>query len=190
MFLVQELRPVRSRSTVRIALGMVKDLLQESSPVSHAAKTDFIARLGLPLFVRFLLLFCAVPLFFPVADSMLLQLGDAVISAYAGKAPLITTTDIAQCFTAVNLYRPNFQIDSLALILDRTLPISETCNVTHEMLVEATTILSCWLGEAQRECGRIGSVRFTGQEKFCTEIMVSVHHTTSSAHVLICLFSW
>ncbi|KAM0752733.1 hypothetical protein T439DRAFT_323347 [Meredithblackwellia eburnea MCA 4105] len=134
MSIFEELEMKQSRRLLRLAIGMFKDL-QDSPP--RPGVNPNVLRLGLPIF-----------------------LADALTSAYARKPPQITPSDLASYFRAVAPHVPDFTSDNLSVILDQYIPREPSQGyVAHDTLVSSTTILACWLANAQREFAGLATYR-------------------------------
>lgn len=128
MLIFTELIPRRSRSMVRTALGQFKDL--QDAAYEESEREDLAKRLGLPLVH-----------------------GDAVTSAYARRAPLITDGDL-------KAYFPNFKLPNLATdkVTDGIAKfIRSGVESNHLQLSAATMVILRFLATCQREFSRVAS---------------------------------
>ena len=117
-----ELIPRRSRTLVRLALGHFHDI-QDDPRVDDAAKADAVKRLGLPL--------VAV---------------DAMVAAYARKAPLVTRATLALAFRGV------------------AVPDLASARPVHERVGGFTAMCFVWLIGCQREVASLAGSRADPRE--------------------------
>lgn len=128
-----ELIPRRSRMLVRLALGHFVDV-QEDPGVEDGVKADLIKRLGLPL--------VAV---------------DAMVAAYARKAPLINRATLAYAFKGVTV--PDLATTWLVNMVGRFVDLNRPGTPVHERVGGFTAMCFVWLIACQRECASLACHR-------------------------------
>jgi len=121
---VNEAPPKKARACCRSAFGMYRDLLH-SPQISVHAKMDLEARLGLPLL-----------------------LGDAVTSAGVDLPPLISSSELVNCFPSHHL--PEIRTNQLATELESILSADDIGLVHHNSLNRACNAVLRWLAAAHR----------------------------------------
>ena len=124
VFAVNEMPPKKARACCRSAFGMYRDILH-SPQISVHDKMDLEARLGLPLL-----------------------LGDAVTSAGVDLPPLISSSELVDCFPSHHL--PDIRTAQLAAELDLVLPPDADGVVYHDGLNQACNAVLRWLAAANR----------------------------------------
>ncbi|SCV68650.1 BQ2448_771 [Microbotryum intermedium] len=138
----QELIPRRSRSMVRSALGMFKDLLD--GMIDEQERAALVKSIGLPLLA-----------------------GDAITSAYGRRACLVTEADLSEYFSGLVL--PDLEYDQLQSMIAVHLRPGEEPN--HLQLSIASMVIWKWLIACQREFNRIASPRAVHYSMIPSEIM-------------------